>query len=288
MKDLGHVRLALAFGDRSSRLPSQHLSYHSNNEDTMDVASRDAEGRESASPADQNTSTRCLLLELPTELRLPIYEHLLKPSTVQVISPCNQDVTGMTSDAFATTCCFARAVGKQLYPAVLRLCRQVYNESHPFLLKPDRLLLQPSVARWMDLSAHRAIDVRRFTGLRDIDHIEVELDTLASSIAEDTAHSTLLASVLRSDSYVQKLTLGIIEYSEESSDDGLADVEDWQRLIKIWSYLRPSFSFFFLLCDFNKDRDYTDPAAEALGCWQWHEVDEIYQWAVDTPRDCAC
>lgn len=230
---------------------------------------------------------RLSLLGLPKEMRLEICEYLLKPWTVEVVTPDEPTIFGVSEQTFFTTRCFARAVGKQLYPEILRTCQKVHVEAAHLLLGPRRLALYPSLENSTDKSSFRHLNFNHFRSLRHISFLQVELNTTRRMVAEDIAHSKLLANVLQQRSRVQTLTLDIVAYEEAGYlDEDCTELADWHRLFQIWSPLAPSHAFTLRLIKYDYQyRDAADNVSDEdfaciLGSWTWKKGQEPLEWAL--------
>ena len=86
---------------------------------------------------DSDTSeTRCYFLELPVELRLQIYELLLKPRIVCIGFYDEPTILDMDEDNVARSCFYAQST-EDLHPQLLHASSEVYKESRSILYQPD-------------------------------------------------------------------------------------------------------------------------------------------------------
>lgn len=170
------------------------------------------------------------LLDLPPEIRLRVYEYLLKPQNIEIYSYDRTEVMKNKRKRAATPTFHARWIGpKRVYPAILRTCKIVSNEAHEVLYRPLSLHLLPSFrylgkpyqesrrvtlkksressSEWtqenewirdlptLDLrkqAIYRDFNLKHLSCIRHLRRLDVDIITLARTKNEDVAHSTAL------------------------------------------------------------------------------------------------
>ncbi|KAK4894920.1 hypothetical protein LTR27_007042 [Elasticomyces elasticus] len=135
----------------------------------------------------------CYFLAMPKELRLQIYEYLLRPDCIQLHSYDHElPATVYYAD-------MNRILPRSLQPQILRTCRQVVDEAQATLYAPDHLRMKPSVRRdeflGMGLFA-RPFPASRLRQDRSPQTLTMELCTSFETMATDLAHSIGLAELL--------------------------------------------------------------------------------------------
>ena len=173
--------------------------------------------------------------KLPSELRLLIYECLLRPAQVDLSSYDNsedsddddtneQDDANDISKTDRTIILYANRVGpKRTNPAILRTCKTIYAEAKTFLYRPLDLALRPAFAyraKPRDHAEHnsdvdslckelRAYDMAKLHCIQELSKLQIELFTTSTTKEEDLAHSKALIASFRSRIKVGRLELRI-------------------------------------------------------------------------------
>lgn len=153
----------------------------------------------------EKSSSRCYFFDLPLELREQIYSELLLPTAITITFP----------DRIAPTQAFAHVPydAKQLHPAVLRTCPQIWREAILFLYRPSVLHLGTVSTK------HPRAKPYKVRGLGFIRHLEA----LHINISETSAHLGLnqwqselmwrnLRILLKS---IKQVYLGMPNYDDE-------------------------------------------------------------------------
>lgn len=168
---------------------------------------------------------------LPSEIRLCIYECLLKPATVDIcsydLSEDDDDDEEEAKEVTATVSSetniplYAQRIGpKYLTPAVLRTCKAVYAEAQTLLYRPYALTLRPAfayLAKPVDygednsdikLTGHgsRNFEPARLGCIQQLSKMQIELFTTSTTKEEDIAHSAALIKSFRG-----KIKVGLLE-----------------------------------------------------------------------------
>lgn len=155
---------------------------------------------------------------LPFELRLCIYEYLLKPAKIDVYSYDHSEYQDeVKEDSKAThpykpVTFYARWIGpKRLNPAILRTCKTVHAEAWKIPYRPFALTLRPAfqyVPRSEEHEGHnsdlrtlcripRPFGIWGLACVQKLSKLELELYTTFSTQDEDIAHSEALFEPFR-------------------------------------------------------------------------------------------
>lgn len=102
-----------------------------------------------AEPTEEMTHARTVynaaqtfdFLGLPTELRLEVYEYLLKPTELHVLSEEHPEFADSPEPSGLPLYLTKREKG--LHIAIIKTCKQIYAEARPILCSPQVLYLHP-------------------------------------------------------------------------------------------------------------------------------------------------
>ncbi|KAK4894921.1 hypothetical protein LTR27_007043 [Elasticomyces elasticus] len=196
------------------------------------------------------TTEPCYFLELPKELRLQIYDYLLRPACIRLCTYDSPTIVGLSQDEIASTRVYHQFTSNdppmELHPHILRACHQVYDEASASLHKPYTLQIEPSWGgpfqqlqdQVTGKTVLRNFDAARLCNVRILPILCIELCTSPLTGNEDIAHSTLFANILRTVSEVKKLELCISDAWEEDHDGDSSEEQTYfsnlESMIKIW------------------------------------------------------
>ncbi|KAK5730625.1 hypothetical protein LTR15_000562 [Elasticomyces elasticus] len=177
----------------------------------------------------------CYFLALPKELRLQIYEYLLRPDCIQLHS---YDHETLAADATVYYADMDRILPRSLHPQILRTCRQVVDEAQATLYAPDHLRLKPAVRRYdflnMNLLA-RPFPASRLCQNRSLQTLTVKFCTSFATMAADLLHSIGLAELL-DEKRVRELKLVVNDAWWLSLNKGLSEeiMVSLEDMIRTW------------------------------------------------------
>jgi len=178
---------------------------------------------------------RCRLLELPPELREPVYAELLTPIGVEIRANDAPRTTGTPASTVATTRFHGRAFredAETLHPAILRTCRKIYQEAEPLLYKPRVLRISPRATE--PASPDKLFDVRKLRFIRRLEGLHIHLWTLPSRMDLDTQLSTCLTENVSPDLTVSLLVLTLPDHRERIVFGAAACMaRDWFRVARV-------------------------------------------------------
>ncbi|KAK3621754.1 hypothetical protein LTR56_009713 [Elasticomyces elasticus] len=196
----------------------------------------------------------CYFLGLPKELRLQIYDYLLRPDCIKLENHDSPTIIGLSQDEIARTRVYHRFTNDypstDLHPHILRVCHQVYEEALPSLHKPYTLCIEPSLSGPCQ-SFHdsitgktvlRIFDAARLCNVRILPTLHIRLCTSGATGIENIAHSTFFANILSNVSEVKMVELTISDTWEE--DDAVDPLEDenylsnLEAMIKVWGDIK--------------------------------------------------
>lgn len=164
----------------------------------------------------------CYLLELPKELRLEIYELLLKPAELTIRSYDSRAFTGLPDEERATIRFYALQPQEGLASQVLRVCRQIYGEARNTLYNPPCLFLRPSFTGTSIKDAKDLpIDVTLLRTAGTLEKLRIDLTVTPHTAKEDIDHSARLRWLLGRTIDAKQM---LVVIHDESEDNG--DVED--------------------------------------------------------------
>jgi hypothetical protein len=132
------------------------------------------------SMADSNiepSQGRCQLLELPVELRTLILAELIQPEELEIFAKIRKKC--LQNQRTAPSSWVAIFVYKSIWPAVLRTCRQIYEENKALLFQPTRI----SLVADQDWCVHHTLRTRpmRLVGLSGIREMCIRIVALATT-----------------------------------------------------------------------------------------------------------
>ncbi|KAK5687876.1 hypothetical protein LTR17_026689 [Elasticomyces elasticus] len=225
---------------------------------------------------------RCYLLELPKELRLQIYEYLLRPECIHLYTYDSPTIVGLSQDEIARTRVYHQFTSDDppmdLHPHILSVCHQVYDEALASLHKPYTLQIEPSCGGsfHQDLATGKTVlrifDATRLCNVRILPTLRIRLCTGYTTGIEDIAHSTFFATLLRAVSVVKKLELrtSVGWEEEEEVDDDTSEEQKYlsnlEALVKIWGDLKLKTD---MHVRFEYDEDWISWCKEKGG--EWHD-----------------
>lgn len=191
-------------------------------------------------------------MDLPLELRLCIYEHLLKPAKIDVYSyDRSEDHGEANEDSKAAhpypVTFYARWIGpKRLNPAILRTCKAVNAEAWKIPYRPFALTLRPAfqyVLRSEDCDGYnddvktlcripRPFNVKGLACLHRLSKLELEVYTTLSTQDEDIAHAVALFEPFRHNNIsVERFELKVFNKFFGTNDEDQRKVEKNTTLV---------------------------------------------------------
>ncbi|KAH9845579.1 hypothetical protein Tdes44962_MAKER06490 [Teratosphaeria destructans] len=211
-------------------------------------------------------SRRCFLLEAPPEIRLHIYEIVLSPSTISLRSYDNEDPTSSTckdpETATTTTGYYhyfpPQEPSEHLQPAILRTCRQIYQEASGILHQPQKLSIGLSLPGDIGKNGDRAFDVVNLQRARRVRRLSISLVVCSETYQEDLRHHQFIAEYIPRDVVLESLELlvfasGLWEFEKPSN----VVFDTIHEMTRLWSAaVRCSSVTVKLLgptCDFSDD-----------------------------------
>ena len=186
---------------------------------------------------------------LSTELRLCIYEYLLKPTNINIYSyDLSQEIDEEAEESSDTTF-YARWVGpKRPHLAILMTCKAVYKEAHMILYRPSTLTLRPAFQYFPEhhepedsvgsLSPRqRVFKISNLGWIQQLARLDLEIFTTEQTQIEDLAHSAALIKSFGSSIRIRTLSLKIFDrfFRCYNSDDHEVEHDTALRLIEMWS-----------------------------------------------------
>ncbi|KAF2168163.1 hypothetical protein M409DRAFT_21608 [Zasmidium cellare ATCC 36951] len=171
-------------------------------------------------------SQKSHLLELPEEMRLEIYEYLVKPAEIRILS---------TGGIF-----YKEPSDNELHLAVLQTCRIIWEEASPLLSSPSLLSLQPTAGPFF------------------LHPRPPSIGALKSLFRREAKPFSFLAGYLKKDLRLKSLKLVVedyltaehnkkLDYIAGHDEEDAAALEEQKWMIDVWSWLRPSQTFSFVL-----------------------------------------
>ncbi|KAK5741809.1 hypothetical protein LTS12_024486 [Elasticomyces elasticus] len=188
----------------------------------------------------------CYFLALPKELRLQIYEYLMRPDYIQLHSYDQPSAAGIAMEELAQSRIYCGNLhgleSPQRYTQIVRTCRPVNDEAEATLYTPDRLVLDPAVRRFCAGGEHNAalppqwFNAGKLRSIRSLRSLEVHVCTSSSSRNEDLALSLCFAESLSNVKKTGGFVLHLVDLWHPSCDVGGMQtiVENLEDLIKIW------------------------------------------------------
>lgn len=157
-------------------------------------------------------------LSLGTDIRLMIYEELLRPEKTSISSRETSQRQGGPPTYRANTSSEGR--GDPVETAILRTCKQIYNEAKDVLHRPRHLNLVPlqicSNGPIPDygglqrrISRHITIDPAALGAMHKLESLNLRLNMHGGEAEEELVHSRGLARQLPPDLVVQRITFVI-------------------------------------------------------------------------------
>ena len=180
-------------------------------------------------------------LELPKELRLCIYEYLLKPALIEIYSFDVPSIVGLDDDEVAKSRFYADPVGTRLYPEILRACKTIHAEAHSILYMPTSLELRSTfqhtreeVSKELD----HVIDARKLGEVRQLDELCLDLTAIKGSKDEDLAHSRVLAKLINPRMKISTLAVRVrraYDYNDYEFEEAETDPDTMMEIFNIWA-----------------------------------------------------
>lgn len=190
--------------------------------DTFDDGSKSIQPPVLSSQPDTMAPNPCYFLEmLPKELRLNVYEYLVKPSEIHIKSKDEPTLSGLSKQDIAATEFHTKGFNDDsLHLALLRTCRMIYNEALPILTRPSILVMHPSAPESADDDDDGpVVDASWLPQLHLLDTLRLTLGTVPNIVTEDLQHSQFLANCLGGKFRLKSLELVIDEYPALESSD---------------------------------------------------------------------
>ncbi|KAK5687877.1 hypothetical protein LTR17_026690 [Elasticomyces elasticus] len=231
----------------------------------------------------------CYFLALPKELRLHIYDHLLRPDCVQLHSYDDElNGAGATMVEDGGVPVYYSDVHemhpRSFHPHVLRSCRQVLNEAKAVLYAPEHLIMNPSVRKddWINDDetddeetslATKPLFAGPLRPSRSLQFFTVCLCTSWSTVANDLAHSIYFAGLLEK-KCVRELKLEVVDAYATSLDEAASEsvMVSMEDMIKTWTAtVNARRVRIQIRCDASCTRIWSKD-----GSGEWHEAPESH------------
>lgn len=196
-------------------------------------------------------SKRCFLLDIPEELRLEIYDYLVRPAEIFLVSWDQPTITGKSTEVAAATTFSGkphqfdkRFKGEKVHTALLRTCRKIYKESIALLTMPSLLNIHPLGGCILDNPGY-FVDISQLSKLAHLEVLELQLGAIRTTFAETLLHCNCVISYLSKELHVKRLKVTIEDCPPEdrAHAKNSTQLEHVQQLLGGWTWLRPAQSF---------------------------------------------
>ncbi|KAK4542713.1 hypothetical protein LTR36_006285 [Oleoguttula mirabilis] len=167
-----------------------------------------------------------------------VYDQLLQPSKLTILSYDTPSLAGLCMDEIAKTRFYALQPRESLSPLIRQVCHQIDEEAAAILYSPSYLELRPSSAnvRQDNTTTDRHINVLRIRFTRPLEKLRIEIVTTPPTIKEDKSHSRCLLNVMAKGVFAKRVLLVVRVFHIYAPDDsepvlnGLAAVsgEVWE------------------------------------------------------------
>jgi hypothetical protein len=188
-------------------------------------------------------------LSLSTELRLCIYECLLKPANINIYSYDLSQERDEDADTGSDTIFYARWVGpKRPCWAILITCKAVYKEANTLLYRPSTLTLRPAFQYFPEhheredsvgTLSHRQrfFNISNLGWIQQLARLDLEIFTTEQTKDEDLAHSAALIKSFGTKVRIGTLSVKIFDrfFRCYNSDYHEVEHDTAFRLIEMWS-----------------------------------------------------
>lgn len=191
-------------------------------------------------------------LSLAAELRLSIYECLLKPANINIYSYDLSQERDEETDASSDAVFYARWVGPKCPRlAILMTCKAVYSEAHAILYRPANLTLRPAFQYFPEYheredsvgtlcARQRLFKISNLSYIQQLARLDLEIFTTEQTMKEDLAHSKTLIKA-----FGPKIRIGILslklfdrffrcynsDYHEVEHDTAFQLIEMWSKVL---------------------------------------------------------
>lgn len=170
------------------------------------------------------------LLDLPKELRLQIYEELLKPSELELWT---WGFTGCISKSESR--CHARPIGKRLFTAILQTCKLIHDEAWVVPYTPASIWYRPRMQSRPPYTSRGAFNLELLKHMRRLDTLELEVITDSAKVEDDKANFLAFASKLHASLKVKRMDLTIRERGCEGLDhDNNRELDAAIEQVRLW------------------------------------------------------
>jgi len=150
---------------------------------------------------------RCYLLKLPKELRLQIYEILLKPAKLEIRSSDRPQISGLSHDRIQSDF-FVAPLQPSLHPRILQSCNKINGEASTILYSHAYLHLRRS---WRDVDEliARPFDLARLQSVHRLDKLQIHLLATVTWVENEIAHSAILRQFMHRDLFARCVLITI-------------------------------------------------------------------------------